>query len=174
MFMRAGFGAAVHVVHAVLLTAVVSATYSCFYASSRVLLVGAIRTGVPRISSSKGVAFTWLLNITGISMLLVWTSIGVISSRFPQAYTAGGLSLVDLALSTTSVSHTACWRGDSGNAYFIAQGYSAVRQAPFEPKNVVATYIGVALCLVLYSVYTVYGNAHFVPTSKVDFVTDAV
>ena len=38
VFMRAGFGAASHVVNAVLLTAVLSATNSCFYASSRILL----------------------------------------------------------------------------------------------------------------------------------------
>lgn len=42
--MRAGFGAAVHIVNAVLLTAVLSATNSCFYASSRMLLALA-RTG---------------------------------------------------------------------------------------------------------------------------------
>lgn len=38
VFVRAGFGAAAHVVNAVLLTAVLSATNSCFYASSRMLL----------------------------------------------------------------------------------------------------------------------------------------
>jgi amino acid permease len=38
VFQRAGFGAAVHAVNAVLLTAVLSATNSCFYASSRMLL----------------------------------------------------------------------------------------------------------------------------------------
>lgn len=42
--MRAGFGPAVHIVNAVLLTAVLSATNSCFYASSRMLLALA-RTG---------------------------------------------------------------------------------------------------------------------------------
>jgi amino acid permease len=38
VFVRAGFGAAAHVVNAVLLTAVLSATNSCFYGSSRMLL----------------------------------------------------------------------------------------------------------------------------------------
>jgi amino acid permease len=38
VFVRAGFGAAAHVVNAVLLTAVLSATNACFYASSRTLM----------------------------------------------------------------------------------------------------------------------------------------
>ena len=49
VFLRAGFGAATHVVNAVLLTAVLSATNSCFYASSRILF-GMARNGqAPRI-----------------------------------------------------------------------------------------------------------------------------
>lgn len=45
----AGFGAAVHVVNAVLLTAVLSATNSCFYASSRMLLSLAQDGKAPRV-----------------------------------------------------------------------------------------------------------------------------
>lgn len=47
-------------------------------------------------------------------------------------------------------------------------------------QNVVATYIGVALYIVLYSGYTVYDRfylkrtTHFVPEHEVDLITDAV
>lgn len=49
VFVRAGFGAAAHIVNAVLLTAVLSATNSCFYASSRMLLSLARSGYAPRI-----------------------------------------------------------------------------------------------------------------------------
>ena len=49
VFQRAGFGAAAHVINAVLLTAVLSATNSCFYASSRMLLSMARAGHAPRI-----------------------------------------------------------------------------------------------------------------------------
>ena len=49
VFLRAGFGPATHVVNAVLLTAVLSATNSCFYASSRMLMSMARRGHAPRI-----------------------------------------------------------------------------------------------------------------------------
>ena len=38
----------------------------------------------------------WLLNVIGVSSLLVWISIGFISLRFRPAYKAQGLSLSDL------------------------------------------------------------------------------
>ena len=47
--MLAGFKGAVHVVNAVLLTAVLSATESCFYASSRMLLSLAKANKAPKI-----------------------------------------------------------------------------------------------------------------------------
>ena len=49
IFLRAGFGPATHVVNAVLLTAVLSTTNSCFYASSRILLAMARSGHAPRI-----------------------------------------------------------------------------------------------------------------------------
>ncbi|THG94590.1 hypothetical protein EW026_g6918 [Hermanssonia centrifuga] len=182
VFMRAGFGAAVHVVNAVLLTAVLSATNSCFYASSRMLLSLARSGQAPRIFGwvnrrgvpvpalvmallvsfltfltsiwGEGVVFNWFLNLTGISALLVWGSIGAVSLRF---------SVIIIAV-----------------LMFIAQGYAAVKEQPFSPRNVVATYIGVALYIVLYSGYSLYDKFilksphHFVPVLEVDLDTDAV
>lgn len=58
VFKRAGFGAAAHIVNAVLLTAVLSATNSCFYASSRMLMSLAHSGYAPHI-------FGWV-NRTGV------------------------------------------------------------------------------------------------------------
>jgi amino acid permease len=49
VFLRAGFGPATHVVNAVLLTAVLSVTNSCYYASSRMLWAMAKSGQAPRI-----------------------------------------------------------------------------------------------------------------------------
>ncbi|PPQ77160.1 hypothetical protein CVT25_010788 [Psilocybe cyanescens] len=210
VFVRAGFGAASHVVNAVLLTAVLSATNSCFYASSRMLLSMA-RSGhappvfgwvnsrgvpVPALVMAlafacltflttiwgEGIAFTWLLNITGISALLVWTSIGVISVRFRTAYKAQGRDLADLPYRQPLFPLLPVGVVVLGTLMFIAQGYAAVRQEPFEARNVVATYIGVALYIILYTGYTLYEkfflhrplSSHFIPALQVNLDTDAV
>ncbi|KAH9482106.1 Lysine-specific permease [Psilocybe cubensis] len=210
VFVRAGFGAAAHVVNAVLLTAVLSATNSCFYASSRMLLSLARSGHAPRVFGwvnsrgvpvpalmmalafacltflttiwGEGVAFTWLLNITGISALLVWTSIGAISIRFRTAYKAQGRSLKDLPYRQPLYPLLPIGVIILGTLMFVAQGYAAVRQEPFEARNVVATYIGVALYIILYTGYTLYEkyvlrrplSSHFVPLQEVDLDTDAV
>jgi len=44
----------------------------------------------------EGVVFTWLVNMTGISALLVWGSVGIISLRFRMAFRAQGRYLSDL------------------------------------------------------------------------------
>lgn len=64
VFARAGFAAAAHVINAVLLTAVLSATNSCFYASSRMLLSLARSGQAPRIFgwvNSRGIPVPALL-----------------------------------------------------------------------------------------------------------------
>lgn len=208
VFQRAGFGAAVHVVNAVLLTAVLSATNSAFYGSSRMLLSLARmgqaphffgwvnRRGVPipalLISLAaacltflttiwgEGVVFTWLLNLTGISAILVWGSIGVISCRFRVAYRTQGRSLDDLPYVQPLFPLLPIGVVVLATLMFIAEGYSAARQEPFNVKSVVATYIGVVLYIILYGGYTIYErcvlgkNQHLVPLLQVDLDTDAV
>ncbi|KIJ13360.1 hypothetical protein PAXINDRAFT_81447 [Paxillus involutus ATCC 200175] len=208
IFQRAGFGAAVHVINAVLLTAVLSATNSAFYGSSRMLLSLATSGQAPRIFGwvnkrgvpvpalmlslavsfltfltsiwGEGIVFTWLLNLTGISALLVWGSIGVISLRFRAAYKAQGRSLSDLPYTQPLFPLLPLGVVVLATLMFAAEGYSAVKEQPFDVKNVVATYIGVVLYIVLYAGYTAYEwfalgkRQHFVPLLKVDLDGDAV
>jgi amino acid permease len=145
----------------------------------------------------EGIVFTWLLNLTGISALLVWGSIGLISLRFRAAYRAQGRSLLDLPYVQPFFPLLPAGVVVLALLMFIAEGYSAVKEQPFEAKvcptfdntsfisphscqNVAATYIGVALYIVLYSGYTVYERfglgirQHFVPLLEVDLQTDAV
>jgi len=208
VFVRAGFGAAAHVVNAVLLTAVLSATNSCFYASSRMLLSLA-RTGhapkvFGRVNSrgvpvyalflalavscltflttiwGAGVVFTWLLNVTGISALLVWGSVGAISLRFRAAWRAQKRNISDLPFVQPLFPLLPAGALVLAVLMFIAQGYAAATEQPFDPRNVVATYIGVALYILLYGGYTIYERVvletrtFFVPLDQVDLETDAV
>jgi hypothetical protein len=77
--------------------------------------------------------FTWLRNLTGISALLVWGSIGLISLRFHAAYRAQGRSLLDLPYvqpffpSLPAVVVLAL-------LMFIAEGHSAIKEQLIEAK----------------------------------------
>ncbi|KAH9884943.1 amino acid permease/ SLC12A domain-containing protein [Cubamyces lactineus] len=208
VFQRAGFGAAAHVINAVLLTAVLSATNSCFYASSRMLLSMARAGHAPRIFGwvnsrgvpvpalllslavsfvtflttiwGEGVVFTWLLDLTGISSLLVWGTIGVISLRFRAAWRAQGRSLSDLPYRQPIFPILPIATVVLSILMFAAQGYSSVVQQPFSPQNIVATYIGLVVYIACYIGYWIYERfwlgqtTHLVPLLEVDLDTDAV
>ncbi|KAI6098542.1 amino acid permease-domain-containing protein [Pisolithus sp. B1] len=192
---RAGFGAAVYVVNAVLLTAVLSATNSAFYGSSRMLLSLARFGQAPKVFGwvnkrgapipallvslcivcltflttiwGEGVVFTWLLNLTGMSVLLVWGSIGG-RSLADLPYVQPLFPILPIGVVLLAV------------LMFIAEGYATVKEQPFNPTNVVATYIGVTLYLLFYVEYVVYSRLvlgkrqRVVPLPKVDLDTDAV
>ncbi|KAI8989904.1 amino acid permease-domain-containing protein [Trametes punicea] len=208
VFQRAGFGAAAHVINAVLLTAVLSATNSCFYASSRMLLSMAREGHAPSIFGwvngrgvpvpalvlslavsfvtflttiwGEGVVFTWLLDLTGISSLLVWGTIGIISLRFRAAWRAQGRSLQDLPYRQPFFPILPIATVILSILMFAAQGYSAVVQTPFSPQNIVATYIGLVVYIACYIGYWIYERlwlkqtTHLVPLLDVDLDTDAV
>ncbi|GAA5948701.1 hypothetical protein JCM3765_004979 [Sporobolomyces pararoseus] len=152
VFRLAGFGAAVHVVNAVLLTAVLSATNSCFYASSRMLLSLARQGDAPKVFSwvtpsgvpvpallitlaisffsfltavwGSGQAFTWLISVTGILALVTWLSIAIINIRFRLAFKRQGRSLEDLPFKAPLSPFLAIWVILLGVLMLAANGWA--------------------------------------------------
>ena len=74
----------------------------------------------------------WLVKTIGISALITWTSIGVISIRFRQAYKAQGFSLSDLPYQQPFYPLLPIGVIVLGTVMSIALGYSSVVQKPFD------------------------------------------
>ena len=72
----------------------------------------------------EGVVVTWLLNLTGISSLLVWGTIGAISLRFRAAWTAQGRALADLPYRQPLFPVLPIVTLVLAIAIFVAQGYA--------------------------------------------------
>ncbi|KAJ6514208.1 amino acid permease/ SLC12A domain-containing protein [Mycena vitilis] len=211
VFQRAGFGAAVHVVNAVLLTAVLSATNSCFFASSRMLLSLAregkapyffafvTKGGVPvpalllTLAFScltflatiwgEGVAFTWFINLTGISALFTWIAIAGINLRFRRAFAAQGRDLADLPFKAPFSPFLGLSAIVLGWLMFAAQGWAATTYGDTGAalaKDVLAVYIGVALFFGIGLGFTIHHKLTkpdvplLVPLLDCDFETGAV
>jgi amino acid permease len=83
---------------------------------------------------SAGVVFTWLLNLVGISSLLVWMSIGAISLRFRAAWRAQGRDLADLPFKQPLFPLLPIGVLVLGTAILVALGYSSVAIEPFEAR----------------------------------------
>ena len=81
---------------------------------------------------NQGVVFTWLIKTIGISALITWTSIGVISIRFRQAYKAQGLSLSDLPYQQPLYPLLPIGVIVLGVVMSVASGYASIIQKPFD------------------------------------------
>lgn len=82
----------------------------------------------------EGVVFNWFLNLTGISALLVWGTIGVVSLRFRWAWHAQGRSLEDLPYTQPLFPLLPLSVIVIAILMFIAQGYAAVMEQPFSAR----------------------------------------
>lgn len=124
VFERAGIAFAAALMNAVILSAILSAGNSGLYASARMLYSMAKDGKAPKIFGrlnkrgvpvpamlltasvglfgfltaiiGQGEAYTWLLNVSGLSGFIAWVGIAVSHYKFRKAYIAGGQSLADL------------------------------------------------------------------------------
>ncbi|WP_309132947.1 amino acid permease [Brevibacterium sp.] len=124
VFERAGIAVAASVMNAVILTAILSAGNSGLYASTRMLYAMAKEGTAPRLFgrlNERGVpvmallataviglfgflsevmgdggAYTWLINVSGLSGFIVWVGIALCHFRFRRAYLAQGGNVADL------------------------------------------------------------------------------
>ena len=124
VFERAGIAVAASVMNAVILTAILSAGNSGLYASTRMLYAMAKEGTAPRLFArlnergvpvmallataviglfgflsevmGDGGAYTWLINVSGLSGFIVWVGIAWCHFRFRRAYIKQGNDVEDL------------------------------------------------------------------------------
>ena len=124
VFERAGIAVAAGMMNAVILTAILSAGNSGLYASTRMLYAMAKEGTAPRLFArlnergvpvmallatamiglfgflteimGDGGAYTWLINVSGLSGFIVWVGIAWCHFRFRRAYVRQGHAVADL------------------------------------------------------------------------------
>ncbi|KAF9965786.1 hypothetical protein BGZ70_004132, partial [Mortierella alpina] len=183
IFKMANLPGADHAINAVLLTAVLSAGQSSFYASTRTLMAMGREGKMPaifgRVNSrasiafvadvvGTGVVFEWLVNLTGMSALLTWMSISIIHLRFRAAFRAQGRSLSELPYLAPAFPYS-CYISIALTVMIVfLQGYQAVTADPFEVKGVVAVFVGAPVFFLTIIVWKVYHKTRLVPLLEVD------
>ena len=78
--------------------------------------------------------FTWLLNLVGISSLMTWGSIGVISLQFRRAWKAQGRLMSDLPYKQPLFPLLPLFTIVLTVLMFAADGYASVIAEPFDVK----------------------------------------
>ena len=193
VFARMGIGAAAAVMNAVILTSILSAGNSGLYAASRMLHSMALKRQAPAIFArvTKGGvpayamavttvtaalgfltqlvfndAYIWLVNIVGISGIIIWLGIAVSHIRFRRAYLLQGYRLEDLPYRSPFfpagpiIAFVMCL------VVMAGQNYEAVLHG--QVWEVASSYIGLPLFGVVWWGYHVARKDRVVPLAEMD------
>ncbi len=178
VFERAGIAGAAAVMNAVILTAILSAGNSGLYASTRMLhslarhgtapkfFAKVTRRGIPLPAllattaigalcfvtslAGNGVAYTWLVNASGLAGFITWCGIAWSHYKFRRAYVAQGHDLADLPFRARwfplgpAVALLMCV------VVIVGQNYEAWLTSTPDIKGLLSSYIGLPLFLALW------------------------
>lgn len=205
IFNNAGFPRAfVHVVNAIILTAVISALNSAYYASTRIMMtmsrlklgpsyLGKVNgNGVPVVAVintliisclaflttvwGAGVVFSWLQNLISISVVIAMISTGFISIRFRQALKAQGKSEHDLPFKQPFYPVVPLFCIFVGFFFFATQGYASAKADGPLYRNILGTYLGVVLFIAFYVFYTIKYPEYrkLIPPSQCELIPGSI
>ncbi|GAO49652.1 hypothetical protein G7K_3800-t2 [Saitoella complicata NRRL Y-17804] len=176
-FIRAGWAAGAHLVNAVLVITIISAVNSSLYAASRVVCMMARDGKAPRIlskinkrgvpipalifsnlfglislmkqSAGAGKAYSYLINMSGVSAFIAWAIISLCHIRFRRAIISQNKDI--------KLHFTARWYPYGAYIGFIAnvvlvflQGYPTLAAKPFVAADFVVAYVVLPAFLVLF------------------------
>ncbi|KAI8633545.1 amino acid permease-like protein [Xylariaceae sp. FL1651] len=191
---NAGWYGGVHLINAFILVTCISAINSSIYIASRTVLFMAQdgkapkflgwtdRRGVPipaitfanafgalsllNLSAGASEAYTYIVNLSGVSTFLVWGSISFIHIRFRQAWQAQGYHVEDLPFISLWYPWNA-WFGLGTNIFLaLVQGWTTF--APFSAGKFVDAYILLPLFGILYAVFKLCFRTRFWRLDEID------
>ncbi|KAI0551526.1 amino acid permease-like protein [Xylaria curta] len=191
---NAGWEGGVHLINAFILVTCISAINSSIYIASRTVLFMAQdgkapkflgwtnRRGVPapaiifanafgalsllNISAGAAKAYSYIINLSGVSTFLVWGSISFIHIRFREAWQAQGYHVEDLPYKALWYPWNA-WFGLLANIFLaLVQGWTTF--VPFNAGNFVDAYILLPLFAIIYVGYKLWNKTRFWRLDEID------
>lgn len=196
VFDRFGFPAAAGLLNAVILTAVLSAGNSGLYVSTRMLyalaeegqapksLMKLNKRGVPvnalLLTSvfglfafltsliGDGVAYNWLVNISGMAGFITWVGIAVSQYRFRRAMVAQGHDLNELPYKAAFFPFGPLFALTVCLIVIAGQNYSAFTGEQIDWYGASVAYIGIPAFLAVYLGYKWKHKTKLIPLTEVD------
>ncbi|PKS09334.1 hypothetical protein jhhlp_003948 [Lomentospora prolificans] len=194
---NAGWEGGVHLINAFIFITCLSAINSSIYIGSRTILFMAKdgkaprflgwtdKRGVPipaivftnlfgalsmmNVSTGAGKAYSYIVNLSGVSTFLVWGSISFTHIRFRRAWAAQGHSVDELPFKSLWYPWNAYF-GLAANIFLaFVQGWSTL--APFNAGNFVDAYILLPLFAIIYFVYKFAFKTRYWRLDEIDLQT---
>lgn len=200
VFERAGFTAAASLMNLVILTSVLSCGNSGLYASTRMLYAMAKEGKAPAVFAKvnsrgvpanslylttafgllafltsligEGTAYTWLLNLSGMTGFVVWLGIAICHYRFRRAYVAQGKDLKALKYRAVMFPFGPIFAFAVCLIVMIGQNYGAFTGEEVDWYGAVATYVGIPVIAVFYFWYKFTHKTKVIPLKEIDLSTN--
>lgn len=197
VFKKAGLAFAASVMNAVILTSVLSAGNSSLYASTRILYAMAKEGQAPRLLgklNSRGIPvaaliattlvgllaflasiygdgaiYIWLLNSAGVTGFIFWLGIAASHYRFRKAFLAQGHSLKQLPYRAKWYPFGPIFAFLVCLVVLLAQNYQAFLGSHINWMNVLASYLGIPLFVVIWLGYKLINKTKVVPLEECKF-----
>ena len=197
---RTGLAAAASIMNFVLLTAVLSCGSSSLYAATRMLYALAQEGQAPRILArtnrrgvpayallataacgllafltsfiGEGAAYTWLLNLSGMTGFIIWLGIAICHYRFRRAFLAQGHSLDELPYRAPLFPFGIYFAILLCTIIILGQNYQAFLGSEINWRGVVSTYLGLPLILLIYLGYKWRHHTTLIPLTKVNLTKE--
>ena len=194
VFKNAGIAFAASLMNAVILTSIVSSANSGSYASTRMLYAMARKGDAPKIfsrlstrgvpvfalilttligllafiSNTKGgsVAYTWLVNASGLTGFIAWVGIAISHYRFRRAYVAQGKDLNDLKYKAKWFPFGPIFALIISIGVIIGQDPASFTHLNLE--KIAITYLSVPLFIVLFVWYKITHKTKMIKLEDVD------
>ena len=200
VFDRFGFDWAAHFINAILLIAVLSAGNSGLFSSTRMLYALSKSGDAPKLFSSinqrgvpipallataafglfafltsligEGQAYTWLINISGMSGFITWVGIAIAHYRFRRAYVAQGYDVSKLPYKASWFPFGPLFALALCLIIIAGQNYTAFMGESIDWYGVSVAYIGLPVFFAVYLWYKAKHKTKVVPLKEVDLSRD--
>lgn len=200
VFDRFGFAFAASFMNAIILTAVLSAGNSGLYASTRMLYALAHEGKAPAIFLrlnkrgvpvpallataafglfafltsliGEGMAYTWLVNISGVIGFIAWIGIAISHYRFRRAFKAQGKDESLIPYKATLFPFGPLFALALCIIVTAGQNYAAFFEDTIDWMAVSSSYIGIPVFLIIYLGYKYTRKTKLVPLKEVDLSRD--
>ncbi|KAF7592247.1 hypothetical protein BBP40_000448 [Aspergillus hancockii] len=190
-----GIRALPSIINAVILSSAVSSGNSFFYASTRILYATALDGKAPRflryekfgvpygcvaittalslvvylnVSSSSAEVFFWISNLSSVSTLVMWTSIGVTYLRFYKALQYHGIPRSSLPFKSPFQPYLAYFAVFFSSTVALLNGFDAFFPGNFSAKTFIPPYIAIPIFWALFLGYKFIKGTSIVKLEAID------
>jgi len=197
---RFGFAFAASFINAIILTSVLSAGNSGLYASTRMLYALAKEGKAPKVFLKlnkrgvpvpalimtaalglfafltsligEGTAYTWLVNISGVSGFIAWIGIAISHYRFRRAFEAQGRDLSEIPYKASLFPFGPLFALALCIIITCGQNYAAFTGEEIDWYGASVAYIGIPVFLAVYAWYKIAKGTKLVPLQEVNLDRD--